>query len=259
MNASRILVAAFAVATLNACGVGAVVDENGAVIDTDNALTTKGRYETFVGKDGKYYFHLLAGNGEKVLASQGYETASGCQNGMGSVNVNGVDAANYELRTAVDGTVYFVLKAGNGEVVGMSEFYVSQSNAQRGLNTVVQIVQYTAAQPVPAMTGTRFESFKGLDGKYYFHLRAANGQIVLQSQAYTTSSSANGGIASVKTNGVVAKRYEVRAAADGSFYFVLKASNGKVIGLSEMYASKSGAQSGAQSCQATVSSIAAAQ
>jgi len=256
MNAPRILVALVAVLALSACGVGAVtVDENGTVVDTDSSLTQRGRYETFTGKDGRYYFHLLAGNGEKVLASQGYDTAAGCQGGMGSVNVNGTDAANYELRTAVDGTWYFVLKAGNGQIVGVSEFYVSKSNAERGLATVVEIVQYTAVQPLPALTGMRFESFKGVDGKYYFHLRAGNGQIVLQSQAYTTASSANGGIASVKTNGVNAKRYEIRAAADGSSYFVLKASNGKVIGLSEMYSTKSNAQAGADACQQVVTSI----
>ena len=32
------------------------------------------RFETFVGKDGKYYFHLLASNGQKVLQSQGYNS-----------------------------------------------------------------------------------------------------------------------------------------------------------------------------------------
>jgi len=190
-----------------------------------------------------------------VLASQGYGTASAAQAGIGSVNVNGTDAAAYEMRQAADGSSYFVLKAGNGEVIGVSEMYASLSNAQRGLSTVVTLVQYTAAQPSPAVTGVRFESFKGIDGKFYFHLRAGNGEIVLQSQAYTTASSATAGIASVKTNGTTASRFEVRAAVDGQFYFVLKAANGKVIGHGEMYVSKDNAARGAQTCSDVIASI----
>ena len=225
MKTLRILVALAAALPLTACGVGALTD-NGEILEGDSDITTKGRFETFVGSDGSsYYFHLLAGNGEKVLASQAYSSASAAQAGVGSVNVNGVETANYELRQASDASWYFVLKAGNSEVIGVSEMYVSQANAQRGLSTVVQIVQFTAAQPSPATSGARFESFKGIDGKYYFHLRAANGEIVLQSQAYASSSSANSGIASVKANGA------------------------------EMYVSKSNADRGAQTCAQVVSSL----
>jgi uncharacterized protein len=256
MNAPRILVALLAVSALTACGAASIADgDDSDFADVDSSLTTKGRFETFVGQDGQYYFHLLAGNGEKVLASQGYSSATAAQAGIGSVNVNGTEAAAYELRLASDGSSYFVLKAANGQIVGISEMYVSEANAKRGLTTVVTIVQYTAAQPSVALTGERFESFKGIDGKYYFHLRAGNGEIVLQSQAYTTASSATSGIASVKTNGTNAARYEVRAAVDGQFYFVLKAANGKVIGRGEMYASKYNAQRGATSCAEVVASI----
>jgi uncharacterized protein YegP (UPF0339 family) len=256
MNAPRILVALLAVSALTACGAAEIADgDDTDLAGIDSSLTTKGRFETFVGQDGRYYFHLLAGNGEKVLASQGYDSASGAQAGIGSVNVNGTEASAYEMRLASDGANYFVLKAGNGQVVGVSEMYASLANAQRGLNTVVTIVQYTAAQPSVAVTGVRFESFKGIDGKYYFHLRAGNGEIVLQSQAYTTSASATSGVASVKVNGKIATRFEVRAAVDGQYYFVLKAANGKVIGRGEMYASKSNAERGAATCAEVVGSI----
>ena len=48
----------------------------------------------------------------------------------------------------------------------------------------------------------------------------------------------------MKTNGAIAARFQVRAAADGQSYFVLKAANGAVIGRSEMYESASNAQAG---------------
>src|SRR5262245_9284731 len=49
-------------------------------------------------------------------------------------------------------------------------------------------------------TAGKFEVFKGSDGKYYFHLLAANGQNVLNSQAYTSSSAAKTGVSSVAAN-----------------------------------------------------------
>ncbi|MBS2031764.1 MAG: YegP family protein [Deltaproteobacteria bacterium] len=105
------------------------------------------------------------------------------------------------------------------------------------------------------MTGARFDVFKGLDGKYYFDLRAANGEIVLQSQGYSTKTSANSGVTSVKINGINAARFEVRTAADSSTYFVLKAANGAVIGVSQMYGTSAAANDGIQSMISTVSGI----
>ena len=83
-----------------------------------------------------------------------------------------------------------------------------------------------------------FEVFEGADGRYYFHLSAANHEIVLQSQSYSSRTAALGGVLSVRNNGVDHARYDVREAADGRFYFNLKAANGKVIGSSEMFASR---------------------
>ena len=73
---------------LVACGSA---DESGTGDEQD--LTAKpGRFETFRGQDGKYYFHLLAANGEKVLQSQAYTSLSGAKKGITSVQTNGVDS-----------------------------------------------------------------------------------------------------------------------------------------------------------------------
>ncbi len=230
--------------TFTACGpADAIIDgENDGSMDAQSELAaTTGRFETFVGKDGQHYFHLLAGNGEKVLASQGYASAAGAQGGIDSVKVNGLNAMRFLQREASDGSHYFVLSAANGAIIGMSEMYVTTANAERGATTVARVVANIISSGVAAQGDTRFETFKGLDNKYYFHLKANNGQIVLQSQGYTTKASATNGVTSVKSNGANLARYEVRAAADGQFYFVLKAVNGAVIGRSELYVSRSNA------------------
>lgn len=251
MKTLRILPLLVSVSFLTACGVDMNEGVDGDTLSaSESELATKGKFETFVGKDGKTYFHLLAGNGEKVLASQGYSSLEAAKNGIASVQANGANESRYLQREASNGQWYFVLTAANGEIIGTSEMYVSSSNAQRGQASTINVVKATVAQGA-AETGTaKFQTFKGLDGKYYFHARAANGEIVLQSQAYTTKASANAGISSVQTNGVIASRYSVLPAADGSYYFVLKAANGQVIAVGESYVSKSNAQRGVDGCVA---------
>jgi uncharacterized protein YegP (UPF0339 family) len=245
----RLLSLAFAVISLSACGVDTAElggDEYAAETLTadEQALINNGRFETFQGKDGQYYFHLLAGNGQKVLMSEGYTTFSASQNGVTSIQTNGTNAQRYLLREASDGSWYFLLTASNGAIIGMSEMYVAKSNAEAGIAAVINVVKNTNAQGPAAQGAIRFEVFKGMDARYYFHLRAQNGQIILQSQGYSTRTSANSGVTSVKTNGVNTGRYELREAKDGMKYFVLKASNGRVIGMSEFYETTAGAQNG---------------
>lgn len=250
MNRLPLVALLVSVFAITACGVdsatvGEEFDETDSSVETmDELSTTKGRFETFEGADGRTYFHLLAGNGEKVLASQGYSSPSSAASAIDSVQANGIVATNYEIREASDGSSYFVLKAANGSVIGVSEMYVSRSNAERAVTSVVKVVKATTVEAPAPQTAGRFEVFKGLDGKQYFHLRAANGEIVAQSQAYSSRSKATQGVASVQTNGVIFARYAVLAAVDGRFYFVLKATNGQVIARSQLYATRANAERG---------------
>jgi len=51
----------------------------------------------------------------------------------------------------------------------------------------------------------KFEISKDKAGKFRWHLKAANGEIIAASQAYDTRASAEKGIDSVKTNAAAAK------------------------------------------------------
>lgn len=221
--------------------------------EVDESLLTTSRFETFVGRDGQHYFHLIAGNGQKVLGSEGYTSAYGARRGIETVLKNGVNAERFYLREASDGASYLVLTGGNGAIIGVTEMYASESNAKRALGTLVRIMESLTKASTPAAEGARFELFKGLDGKHYFHLRANNGQIILQSQGYTSKSGATNGIESVRSNGGDSSRFHVLEASDGKFYFVLKALNGRIIGRGETYASKFNAERGVEGCVASLS------
>ena len=83
--------------------------------------------------------------------------------------------------------------------------------------------------------------------QFRFNLKAANGQIVLTSQAYASKPGALNGIESVKKNAPMDERYERRTAKDGSPYFVLMAANAQEIGRSQMYSSPASMENGVES------------
>lgn len=90
---------------------------------------------------------------------------------------------------------------------------------------------------------------KGSNGQFHFHLKADNGQIILQSEMYTTKGAAFGGISSCKENSGDGARYDRRTSKANQPYFVLKARNGEIIGNSEMYSSTQAMENGIASCK----------
>ena len=84
----------------------------------------------------------------------------------------------------------------------------------------------------------KFEITTRKNGEFQFNLKATNGQVILTSQGYKTKTSCMNGIESVKKNCMDEKRFEVKEANNGKPYFNLMATNGQVIGSSQMYANE---------------------
>ena len=95
-----------------------------------------GKFVVSKGKDGQDYFVLKAGNGEVILQSEGYKSSASCANGIESVRKNSQDEGRFECRTAKDGRAYFVLKAANGQEIGRSQMYKTDSGCSNGMKSV---------------------------------------------------------------------------------------------------------------------------
>ena len=87
-------------------------------------------------KNGEFQFNLVAGNGEIVLTSEGYASKPSCMNGVKSVMKNAADVKRFESKVAKNGKFHFNLKASNGQVIGSSEMYDSQSTCENGIASV---------------------------------------------------------------------------------------------------------------------------
>ena len=92
-----------------------------------------GKFELKKSKNEKYFFSLLASNGQKILASEMYEAKASALNGIASVKTNAVDDGRYARMVAKDGSPYFALKAGNGQIIGSSEMYSSAASRDSGI------------------------------------------------------------------------------------------------------------------------------
>lgn len=240
------LLSVVALATAGLAGCAADTADGEALTDdgTENEVKSgKAAITTFVGQDEQLYFHVKGANGEIILTSEGYVGKSGLDNGVASFKENASKRANFEIRES-DGQSYLVVKAQNNEIIARGETYASRSNAQRALDRAARLVTNIKISEAPRVS--RFETFKSdNDGQFYWHLRAGNGEIVLQSEGYKELASAQKGADSVRANGTDASRFTVKAAAGGDHYFVLQAANGEIIGTSEIFKAKAGAEKSA--------------
>lgn len=95
-----------------------------------------GKFEIYKDKAGEFRFRLKAGNGQTILASEGYKDRSGVNNGVESVKTNAPLDERYERKESTNGKPYFVLKAANHQVIGNSEMYESEAARDNGIDSV---------------------------------------------------------------------------------------------------------------------------
>ncbi|MBT2561475.1 YegP family protein [Pedobacter sp. ISL-68] len=95
----------------------------------------------------------------------------------------------------------------------------------------------------------KFVITKRSNGEFQFNLKASNGQTILTSEGYSAKSSCENGIESVKKNVQDDSKFEKKTSSNGKHYFSLKATNGQIIGSSEMYESTTARDNGIESVQ----------
>ena len=94
-----------------------------------------GKFELKKSKNDKFFFNLLAGNGQIIMSSEMYESKASAQNGIASVRKNAPSDARYDRLVGKDGSPYFTLKAGNHQVIGQSQMYASEKSRDNGIDS----------------------------------------------------------------------------------------------------------------------------
>ncbi|MDR1763979.1 MAG: YegP family protein [Dysgonamonadaceae bacterium] len=96
----------------------------------------------------------------------------------------------FVITTQKNGEFRFNLKAGNGQIILASESYTGKPACLNGIESVKKNAPLDA----------RYEQKVSKNGKPYFNLKAANGQIIGTSELYESEAAMKNGIESVKKN-----------------------------------------------------------
>lgn len=113
-----------------------------------------GHFELKSSGKGRFSFNLKAGNGAVIFTSEAYATHEAALDGIAAVKINAPVETNFERKVAKNDEPYFVLKAANGEILGRSELYSSNSSMENGIRSVMKnapeakITDLTVKEPV---------------------------------------------------------------------------------------------------------------
>lgn len=118
-------------------------------------------------------------------------------------------AGKFVIKTTATG-VKFDLKAGNGQVIGTSEVYTTETACRNGVesvkkNAATDKIEDQTVSEVVKVTNPKYEVYTDKKGEFRFRLNAKNGENILASEGYKAKESCLKGIASVQMNAPTAE------------------------------------------------------
>ena len=111
----------------------------------------------------------------------------------------------FEIHETASGAFRFNLKAGNGQIIAVSESYSALDGCKNGVesvrkNATAAAVEDQTVEGFAACTHPKFEVYLDKAGEYRFRLKARNGEIIAVGEGYKSKASCLGGIRSIQEN-----------------------------------------------------------
>lgn len=100
-----------------------------------------GKFEVYRDKAGEFRFRLINSAGENLMASESYKEKRSAFNGIASIKKNSIHPHRFVRKNGIDGRAYFVLKAGNHEIIGKSGSFDTSDALDAGIRNFVAVVQ----------------------------------------------------------------------------------------------------------------------
>ena len=99
----------------------------------------------------------------------------------------------------------FNLKAGNGEIIAVSEVYTTESACLNGVESIRKnapdaAVEDQTVENFESVKHPKFEVYLDKAGEYRFRLKAKNGEIIATGESYKAKAGCLNGIESIKRN-----------------------------------------------------------
>jgi uncharacterized protein YegP (UPF0339 family) len=212
----------------------------------------------------RYFFALLDSTGDVLLKSEGYPQLTARENGIQSVLKNRTNRDFYSVKNE-DGKYYISLRAANyreiarscscgseaealalvdyatGEKVRAAAIAADTTSAERADNKVdddYMICREYAGHPGVGEDG--LVKFTHTNGKHYFAWYDDDGDVLMRSEGYPTTTARDNGYESVLKNRELDARYATLERM-GRYFTILKAGNHQEIARSCPYSSEADA------------------
>ena len=119
-------------------------------------------------------------------------------------NAGGTTMGKFEVKEVKTG-FKFNLKAGNGEIIAVSEVYSTEKACLNGIesvrkNAVEAEIEDQTVENFEAKKHPKFEMYIDKAGEYRFRLKAKNGEIIATGESYKAKAGCLNGIDSIKRN-----------------------------------------------------------
>ena len=109
----------------------------------------------------------------------------------------------FEVKEVKSG-IKFNLKAGNGEIIAVSEIYTTEKACLNGIESVRKSclgeIEDQTVEGFEVKKHPKFEVYKDKAGEFRFRLKARNGEIIATGEGYKAKASCFNGIDSIKRN-----------------------------------------------------------
>jgi hypothetical protein len=129
---------------------------------------------------------------EEEIAEKDREIKDKKDNEIRNLSTETMNMGKYVISKAKNDEVYFNLKATNGQTILTSQMYSSESACFNGIESV----------RTNCSDDSKFERKQSVNNKPYFVMKAANGQVIGNSEMYESEAGMENGITSVKKNGI---------------------------------------------------------
>jgi len=116
-----------------------------------------------------------------------------------------IDMGKFVIKETKSGGFVFNLKAGNGEVIAVSETYSGLPACKNGIesvrkNAVEAKIEDQTVENFEKVTNPKFEVYTDKAGEFRFRLKAKNGEIIATGEGYKAKASCLNGIDSIRRN-----------------------------------------------------------
>jgi uncharacterized protein YegP (UPF0339 family) len=170
----------------------------GGVLSVFDNGVDPARYQPYLTASGQYNLHLLAGNNEIIAHTETYASKSNATRAIDACvraitshlgSVANSSAARVEVVEDSAGVYHFALRAGNDELLLVSDPYTTRAAAFNG----------GFALQDAATRDDAFSILTSASDEYYFTVRATNGEALGTSELYSSGTAAAVGITTTRS------------------------------------------------------------